>query len=155
MLCFCHLLIMFDFYQVTQPSGFSFLICQVGLITNLNSLGWTERLALTTTVCVAYLVAQEVKHLPARRETRVQCLGREDPLEKEMATHSSTLAWKIPWTEEPARLQSMGSQRVRHDWATSLSLLNGLRESSENICIQWKYMHKPDYPSGFHEAVTN
>ena len=56
------------------------------------------------------------------RETWVQSLGREDPLEKEMATHSSTLAWKIPWTEEPGRLQSMGSQRVRHDWATSLSL---------------------------------
>ena len=54
------------------------------------------------------------------RETRVQSLGWEDPLEKEMATHSSTLAWKIPWTEEPGRLQSMGSQRVRHDWATSL-----------------------------------
>ena len=53
-----------------------------------------------------------VKHLPAMLETWVQFLGREDPLEKEMATHSSTLAWKIPWTEEPGRLQSMGSQRV-------------------------------------------
>ena len=51
-------------------------------------------------------------------ETRVRFLGGEDPLEKEMAVHSSTLAWKIPWTEEPDRLQSMGSQRVRHDWAT-------------------------------------
>ena len=56
------------------------------------------------------------------RETRVWFLGWEDPLEKEMAIHSSTLAWKIPWMEEPDRLQSMGSQRVRHDWATSLSL---------------------------------
>ena len=55
-------------------------------------------------------------------ETRVRSLGQEDPLEKEMATHSSILAWKIPWTEEPGRLQSMGSQRVGHDWATSLSL---------------------------------
>ena len=55
-------------------------------------------------------------------ETRVQSLGREDPLEKEMAIHSSTIAWKIPWTEEPGRLQSMGSQRVGHDWATSISL---------------------------------
>ena len=61
------------------------------------------------------LVAQMVKHLPTMRETRVQSLGREDPLEKEMATHSSTLAWKIPWIEEPGRLQSMGSQRVGHD----------------------------------------
>ena len=56
----------------------------------------------------------------AVREAQVQSLGWEDPLEKEMPTHSSTLAWKIPWTEEPGRLQSMGSQRVRHDWATSL-----------------------------------
>ena len=55
-------------------------------------------------------------------ETQVWSLGREDPLEKEMATHSSILAWKIPWTEEPGRLQSMGSHRVGHDWAASLSL---------------------------------
>ena len=61
------------------------------------------------------LLAQMVKCLPAMRETRIQSLGREDPLEKEMATHSSTLAWKIPRTEEPGRLQSMGSQRVGHD----------------------------------------
>ena len=63
----------------------------------------------------ASLVAQMVKHLPAIRKTWVQSLGREDPLEKEMATRSSSLAWKIPWTEEPGRLQSMGLQRVGHD----------------------------------------
>ena len=68
------------------------------------------------------LVAHTVKHLPAMQETRVWSLGREDPLEKEMETHSSTLAWRIPWTEEPSGLQSMESQRVGHDWATSLSL---------------------------------
>ena len=56
-----------------------------------------------------------VKSLPAGRETEVRSLGQEDPLEKEMATHSSTLAWKIPWTEKPGKLQSMGSQRVGHD----------------------------------------
>ena len=56
----------------------------------------------------ASLVAQRLKRLPARRETRVQSLGREDPLEKEMATHSSILAWRIPWTEEPGGLQSTG-----------------------------------------------
>ena len=67
-------------------------------------------------------MAQTVKRLPARQKTWVQSLGQEDPLEKEMATHFSTLAWKIPWTEEPGRLQSMGSQRVGHDWVTSLSL---------------------------------
>ena len=60
-------------------------------------------------------MAQTVKRLPAMWETQVRSLGWEDPLEKEMATHSSTLAWKIPWTEEPDRLQSMGSQRVGHD----------------------------------------
>ena len=58
-----------------------------------------------------YLVAQEVKHLPTVRETRIQSLGGEDPLEKEMATHSSILVWKIPWMEEPGRLQSMGSTK--------------------------------------------
>ena len=63
-----------------------------------------------------------VKSLPAVQETRAQPLGHEDPLEKEMATHSSILAWKIPWTEEPGGLQSMGSQRVAHDCTTSLSL---------------------------------
>ena len=61
-----------------------------------------------------------VKRLSTMRETRVQPLGWEDPLEKETATHSSNFAWKIPWTEEPGGLQSMGSQRVGHDWATSL-----------------------------------
>ena len=60
-------------------------------------------------------LAQMVKCLPAMQETWVRFLGREDPLEKEMAIHSSTLAWKIPWTQEPDRLQSMGSQRVGHD----------------------------------------
>ena len=64
---------------------------------------------------VTSLVAQRVKRLPAVRETRVQSLRRGDPLEKEMATHSSTLAWKIPWTEKPGKLQSMRSQRVGHD----------------------------------------
>ena len=56
-----------------------------------------------------------VKHLPTMQETQVRSLGLEDTLEKEMAIHSSTLAWKIPWTEKPGRLQSMGSQRVRHN----------------------------------------
>ena len=63
------------------------------------------------------MVAQLVKNPPVMQETRVQSLGWEDPLEKEMATHSSILAWKIPWTEEPGRIQgqSMGLQSVRHD----------------------------------------
>ena len=60
-------------------------------------------------------MAQMLKNLSAMQETQVQSLGREDPLEKGMATHSSILDWRIPWTEEPGGLQSMGSQRVRHD----------------------------------------
>ena len=67
----------------------------------------------------ASLLAQLVKNLPAVQETWVWSQGREDPLEKEMASHASTLAWKIPWTEEPGGLQSMGSQRVRHDRVTN------------------------------------
>ena len=65
--------------------------------------------------CWDSLVDQRVKRLPAMQETRVRSLGQEDPLEKEMAIHSSTLAWKIPWREEPGGLQSMGLQRVGHD----------------------------------------
>ena len=61
-----------------------------------------------------------VKHLPAKQETQVQCLGWEDPLEKRTATHSSIPAWRIPWTEEPDCLQSMGSQRVRYDWVVNI-----------------------------------
>ena len=63
----------------------------------------------------ASLLAQLVKNLPAMWETWVRTLGQEDPMEKEMATHSNLLAWRIPWTEEPGGLQSMGSQRVRYD----------------------------------------
>ena len=61
------------------------------------------------------LVDQIVKNLPSMQEMWVQSLGQEDPLEEELATHSSILAWKIPWTEEPGRLHSIGSQKVRHD----------------------------------------
>ena len=63
----------------------------------------------------APLVAQTIKNLPAMWETQVQSLGLDDPLEKEMTTHSGVLAWRVTWTEEPGGLQSMGSQRVRHD----------------------------------------
>ena len=77
---------------------------------NVNYLHLSEKLSLPMP-----MVAQMVKHLPTMREIQVQSLGQEDPLEKEMATHSSTLAWRIPWTEEHGKLQSMGSQRVGHD----------------------------------------
>ena len=106
----------------------------------------TESMSPATAVC---LVAQTVKSLPKTRETQVQSLGREAPLEKEMATHSRVLAWRIPWMEEPGGLQSMGSQRVGlflqrvgHDWANSLSwqadslALSHQRSSLLTICPQ-------------------
>ena len=78
----------------------------------------TEATLLLLVIPCASLVAQRLKGLPAKmRETWVRSLGWEDPLEKEMATHSSILAWRIPWTEEPGGLQSTGSQRVGHDWS--------------------------------------
>ena len=80
---------------------------------------------------------QMVKRL---RETRVQSLGWEALLEKEIATHSSTLAWKIPWTKEPGRLQSMGSQRVGHDWATSLFTF---------WVVEWEQIETISTDSGF------
>ena len=81
--------------------------------TRVQALGWEDPLEegmATHSLLWASLVAQMVKHLSTMRETRVQALGWEDTLEKEMEIHSSTIAWKIPWTEEPGRLQSMGLQ---------------------------------------------
>ena len=73
------------------------------------------RISSSQLITILFIMAQRVKHLPVMRKTQVRSLGWEDPLEKEMATHSSILAWRIPWTEEPGSLQSMGSQRVRQD----------------------------------------
>ena len=80
------------------------------------------------------LVAQMVKNLPAIWETQVQPLGWEDPLEKGMTTHSSILACRTPWTEEPCGLQSMGSQRVRRDWATNTHTHNWIQHELD--CLQ-------------------
>ena len=87
------------------------------------------------------LVAQTEKCLPTMWETQVWCLGWEDPLEKEMATHSSTLPWKIPWTEKPGSLQSMGLQRVTHDWATKLSL----SLQNDDLFNFWSAREAPTY----------
>ena len=102
-------------------------MCWLILHVNLTGLrdaqiaGKTLFLGVSMTVLPgASLVAQRLKHLPAMRETWVQSLVQEDPLEKEMAIHSSIFAWRISWMEEPGRLQSTGLQRVRHDWATLL-----------------------------------
>ena len=86
--------------------GFDFMQCGC----------WLNILCKALSSCLKIsLVAQMVKCQPAVQETQVRSLGWEDPMEKERATHSSILAWKSPWTEEPGRLQSMGSQRVGHD----------------------------------------
>ena len=107
------------------------IFCHIGEIF-MNPLVWDKCYTLSSSVTMedadsikkernsiwgnwASLVAQLLKNLPAVEETRVQSLGWEDPLEKEMATHSSILAWKISWTEEPGGLQPMESQRVGHD----------------------------------------
>ena len=99
----------------------------------------------------ASLVAQTVKRLPTVRETRVRSLSQEDPLEKEMATHSSTLAWKLPWTEEPGRLQSMGSQRVGRNWATSLQHRVPASSVSALSSLHFlTFISAPAPPWGFH-----
>ena len=96
------------------PRGFGLLINSIHIYWALLCQLWLGIQCKMTS-----LVTQMVKHLPIMRETWVQSLCRDDLLEKEMATHSSILAWKIPWMEETGRLQSLGLQRVRHDWATS------------------------------------
>ena len=116
------------------PCLYVFLAFKVLFLFMIISVGFEERVKinemllqpiLTESFMVlppwsrTFLVAQMVKRLPAMWETWVWSLGGDYPLEKEMATHSSTLAWKIPWTEEAGRLQSTGLQRVGHDWATS------------------------------------
>ena len=87
-------------------------------VIKLRILRWRDYPGLfgwALNIIGASLVTQMVKNLPAMWETWVRSLGQEDPVDKGMATHPSILAWKIPWTEEPGRLQSIGSQRVRHD----------------------------------------
>ena len=81
--------------------------------------------------------AQTVKNPPAMQETQVRSLGRADPLQKGMATHSTVLAWRIPWTEEPGGLCSIGLQRVRHDWI-DLACMPGVFKSKMAVAIVWK-----------------
>ena len=103
--------------------------------------------------CSYFLMAQMVKRLPTMQETQVQSLGWEDTLEKEMATHSSILAWKIPWTEEPGWLLSMGSQRVGHDWLSNFTtyLLRFLRQELSGLpfLVQWTTfcLNSPPWPT--------
>ena len=123
--------------------------CQLQIGTYQEHCQWlnNKAFALCLSWDCTFLVAQMVKRLPTVWETWVQSLGREDTLEKEMATHSSTLAWKMPWTEECGRLQSMGSQRVGHDWATSLST------EIEPLLLQLVTFSNPWGSSGWREAL--
>ena len=105
-------------------------------------------------------VAQMVKNVPAMEETQVWSLGQEDPLEKGMAIHSSVLAWRIPWIEEPGGLQFRGSQRVRHSWTTNISLfwyqLLSLRQMKKEkvsrvwlFATPWTVAHQARLSMGF------
>ena len=115
----------------STPRAWGIVQCIDGpLSLHIPVAGHFSGLYVLAIVNRASLVPQLVKYMIAMQETRVWSLGPEYLLEKEIATHSNFLAWRIPWTEEPDRLQSMGSQRVRHDWATSLSL-------SENAKYLW------------------
>ena len=93
----------------------------------LFGLGWTSNLAS--------LAAQAVKKLPVRQETQVWSVGLEDPLDRGMATHSSILAWKTLWTEDPGRLQSTGSQRVGHAWATNFHFSSNLKIAETTVLL--------------------
>ena len=109
-------------FQMLFESCFECIANRHFFKASYNSKGYVCHLLISSDIIWTSLVAHRLKHLPAMWETWVRSLGREDPLEKEMATHSSILGWRIPWTKEASKLQSTGSQRVGHDWATSLSL---------------------------------
>ena len=102
------------------------------------TLTWYIDAYVYTHITWASPVAQTIKNLPTMQETWVKPLGWEDPLEKDTATHSSILVWGIPWTEEPGGLQSAGSERVKHDWATNTHILTFLSLSpsfSSSVCL--------------------
>ena len=102
-----------------------------------------------------FLVAQMIKNLPAMQETQVQSLGWKDPLEKGMTTHSSILAWRIPWTEEPSGLQSMGLQRVGHNWVTNTCFLV-FPISANDMAVHSCYLNKfKSHPSFFFSHSTS
>ena len=101
--------------SILQSSAFFIVQLSHSYMTTGKMIALTRWTFVSKPMSRASLVAQRLKRLPAMRETWVRSLGWEDPLEKEMATHSSILAWRIPWTEDPGELQFTGSQRVGHD----------------------------------------
>ena len=109
----------------------------------------------STTTTGASLEAQMVKSLPAMWETWVRFPGWKDSLVKEMATHYSTLAWKIPWMEETGRLQSVGLQRVRHDWTTSLVHKNCAVQQIRKIFVKAYFKKYAIFKSWFYILALN
>ena len=106
------------------------------------------------TPILEFPITQMVKNLPAMQETWVRSLGQEDPLEKGKATHSSILAWRIPWTEEPGGLQSVGSQRFRHDWTTNTAILliTTTKTRARFLTVSKMYISQTCFSSVFNEA---
>ena len=146
------LLLLFFFFLVLCPTNFSCL-------SSYELWSLFPQFSKTPIICVvpkSFLVAQMVKNLPAMQESRVHSLGQEDPLEKGMATHSSILAWRIPWSEEPCGLQSMGLQRVRQNWAANMYYPSFSIKVSPGRNLRWlcdssplfSFIHKlsPVYP---------
>ena len=113
-------IIWFPFHNQTYPKCILQLVCSNSFQLKSVHYSYTFYHDVDLLKRPRYLSCLMVKCLSTVQETQVRSLGWEDPLEKEMAIHSRTIAWKIPWTEEPDRLQPMGSQRVRHNWVTSL-----------------------------------
>ena len=110
------------------------LISSETLISLCHVTGHSQGPGIREWTDLGFLVAQSLKHLPAMWETWVRSLGWEDPLEKEMATHSSILAWRIPWMEGPGGLQSTGSQRVGHNWAQTWHDCVGHKHREKYYC---------------------
>ena len=106
----------FSFRQLHQTSNTDY--SRVFVYVYTICYGNVYNLYVHTHIYMGFLGGSVVKNLPAKQEMQVRSLGQEEPLEEEMATHCSALAWKMPWTEEPGGLQSMGSQRIRYDLAT-------------------------------------
>ena len=117
----------------------TFTLSTLNLFSTLNKS--LRKFHILVFVNKRYLVAQRLNRLPPMQETQVQSLGQEDPLEKEMVTHSSILTWRIPWMEKPGKLQSTGLQRVRQDWVTSLthSHIHSLTHSTPWGDITWDF----------------
>ena len=109
-------------YRTNTCTTMSIIVALLGRKTWMSISGWLDKQLMMVYTWASFPGSSAGKESACNAETWVWSLGWENTLEEGMATYSSTLAWKVPWTEEPGRLQSMGSLKVRHDWVTSLSL---------------------------------